>query len=630
MCGIAGIFHFDAQRPVDRGVLDRMTSVLAHRGPDDAGLHVDGPVGLGFRRLSIIDLSPAGHQPMSNEDGSLWLVCNGEVYNFVELRETLRTRGHVFKSATDVEVVLHGYEEWGGDVLDKLDGMFALALWDAKRRELLLARDRFGIKPLHYAVLPGGLVFGSEIKALLACPDTPRRLDPAALWNYLSLAKVAAPETIFLDIRKLLPGHALTCRDGVVSHRRFYELPRERPLCPSVEDAADETLRLLEAAVRTHLVADVPVGCFLSGGLDSSLIATLAAKHVRKPLQTFSVTFEDSPKVDESRYQKIMVERLGTDHHVVRARTEMTELVPAMLHATDEPFAIASFMPLYHLSRLTREHVKVVLSGDGGDELFAGYDTRYTEADRRLWLRWIAPLAGVPANPDSIWENRALLQRLRRRASLAAESGFDRYMTCHSRYRDSEKRVLLQPDVVTAAQESDNDFARAAYDPALRTSLERKLRLEFMTLLPDEMLTKVDRATSAFGLEGRVPFLDRALAEYAWSVHPAVHWRAGQGKQVLRAAGGRVLPPEVVYRPKGGFNVPLSRWLRDDPEFMRPLLLEPLPEFDEIVRPEAVRLMLEAHDTRRGEHGEHLWLLYVLKSWVAGKPFRVGGGGGDA
>ncbi|MBU1908634.1 MAG: asparagine synthase (glutamine-hydrolyzing), partial [Verrucomicrobia bacterium] len=575
----------------------------------------------GFRRLSIIDLSPAGHQPMSSEDGSVWLICNGEIYNFGALREELRGRGHVFKSATDVEVILHGYEEWGEAVLDRLDGMFALALWDRRTRRLFLARDRFGIKPLHYATLPEGLVFGSEIKALLAVPDMPRRLDPQALWNYLSLAKIPAPETIFKDIRKLPPGHRLMVHDGTVTLRRYYALPRERPLDMPVESAAEEVLRRLEAAVRTHLVADVPVGCFLSGGLDSSLIATLAARHTAGPLRTFSVTFEDSPDVDEAPYQKLMADRLGTEHHVVRARTDMTGLVPAMLQATDEPFAIASYMPLYHLSQLTRQHVKVVLSGDGGDELFAGYNTRYIDDERRRWLGWMRPLLGGPAaGGGAVWNNRALLQRLRRRADLARRPEFDRFLTCCSRFRDFEKRALLQPDVLAATPATWGEFLESAYDPGLPTSLERKLRFEAMTLLPDEMLTKVDRATSAFGLEGRVPFLDLAVAEFAWSVHPSVHWRAGQGKQVLRKTAERVLPPEIVHRPKGGFSVPLSRWLVEDRTFMRPLLLEPVAEFDRLIRPEAVRAMLAAHDAGVGEHGEHLWLLYVLKSWLASCP----------
>lgn len=632
MCGIAGLLYFDPARVPGRDVLSRMTGTLAHRGPDDSGLHLDGPAGLGFRRLSIIDLSPAGHQPMSNEDGTLWLVCNGEIYNFTALREDLRRRGHVFKSGTDVETILHGYEEWGEAVLDRLDGMFAFALWDGPRRQMLLARDRFGIKPLHYAVLPHGLVFGSELKAVLACPDVPRRLDAGALWNYLSLAKVPAPETIYREVRKLPPGHALTARHGQVAVRRYYELPRERPVVRPVEEAAEEVLQRLEAAVRTHLVADVPVGCFLSGGVDSSVIATLAARHTGGRLQTFSVTFEDSPEVDESPYQKLMVERLGTEHHTVRARTDMAEWVPAMVKATDEPFAIASFMPLYHLSRLTRQHVKVVLSGDGADELFAGYNTRYIEDGYRRWLgRAERVLRG--GGEDAIWRNRGRRQRAWRRADLARRAEFDRFLTSCSRFRDFEKRALLQPALLGAADAAWGAGLAAAYDAGLPTELDRKLRFEMMTLLPDEMLTKVDRATSAFSLEGRVPYLDRAVAEQAWTLHPSVHWSEGVGKRVLRKAAEKLLPPEILRRPKGGFSVPLSRWIREDRSFARPVLQAPLAAFDELVRPEAVRAMLAAHDSGQGDHGERLWLLCVLKSWLASDPFRAperpdGGGTG--
>lgn len=619
MCGITGILCFDPQARPDRQILEPMIATLAPRGPDDAGWHQEGPISLGFRRLSILDLSPAGHQPMANENRTVWLVCNGEIYNYAALRKSLQACGHVFHSHTDVETILHGYEEWGDAILERLEGMFALALWDAQQQKLLLARDRFGIKPLHYAILPHALVFGSEIKALLKYPEMPRTLDAHALWNFLTFAQVPAPDTIYQAIRKLLPGHALTCHAGQTSIRRFFDLPHNRPLHGPPEELAVELRDRLDKAVQSHLNADVPVGCFLSGGLDSSLITALAARHHAGRLQTFSVVFDDQPSVDESAFQKIVSEQYNTEHHVLRARTDLTALVPDMLRATDEPFAISSFMPLYHLARMTRDHVKVVLSGDGSDELFAGYGNRYRNDMCHLGIgRLLHPLLASPHPQEWIWRNRTVPGRLLKRIFMASCDEHERYISSYNWFSNLEKQALLQPDVFNLLKcQPCGEYLKQCYDPGLDTPLERKLRYEMLTSLSDEMMTKTDRACSAFGLEGRVPFLDRNVVDYAWNIHPNTHWHDGAGKLVLKAAARGLLPDAIIDRRKQGFAVPLDHWLRQDPAFLRPVLLTPDPTFEQWINPAAIRAMLHAHDTGAGNLGERLWLLYVLKVWLA-------------
>jgi asparagine synthase (glutamine-hydrolysing) len=617
MCGITGILSINGESAPSRNVLERMTEALERRGPDDAGIYMDGPLGLGFRRMSIIDLSQAGHQPMSNEDGSVWLVCNGEIYNFVGLREELCRKEHVFKSETDIETILHGYEEWKEEVLARLEGMFAFALWDARQRKLLLARDQFGIKPLHYAVLPNTLVFGSEIKAILAEPSVPRDLNDHAIWNYLTFAQVPAPETIYRAIKKLLPGHSLTCHRGEISINRYYELPKERHVQGDPEELGVELRRRLDIAIQTHLVADVPVGCFLSGGLDSSLITALAVRHYPSRMQTFSVAFQDQPQLDESLYQNIVSAALGTEHHVLSVQPNLVELVREIASVTDEPFAISSFIPLYCMVRMTRDYVKVVMSGDGSDELFAGYTDRYRDIVRNLWLGRLArPFIGRLKQGEWIWRNRILGGKLWWWSNFAAYGELEQYVSLHPWFTNPEKSILLQPDVMAAIASEYGDYIEEAYNGGLPNTFERRLRYEMLTIMPDEMMVKLDRACSAFGIEGRVPYLDRQVVEYAWSINPSVHLKNGIGKSVLKAAARGLLPDLIIDRPKQGFMAPVNHWLRTDTGVRRLLLHESNAAFDEWIRPEVVRSLLRAHDAGVGDLGERLWVLFVLKIWM--------------
>lgn len=619
MCGFVGILKFNNTAGVSPETLRKMTRRLAHRGPDDEGFYEKGPIALGFRRLSILDLSEAGRQPMANEDRSVWMMCNGEIYNFAALRGELERLGHVFRSRSDSEVIVHGYEEWGEQVLEHLDGMFALAIWDERAQRLLLARDRFGIKPLHYAMIGSGVVFGSEIKALLLHPGVSREMDEGALWNYLTFAQVPAPQTIYKAIRKLLPAHKMVAdvaRKAITVHR-YYELPVQRSRRGTLEDIAAEYRFHLERAVKSHLVADVPVGCFLSGGIDSSLLASLASRHVSGRLKTFSVEFPEHGQIDEGNFQRLVAAQIGSEHTAVPAEPDFLARVLDILRSTDEPFAISSFVPLYILAQVARNKVKVILSGDGADELFAGYGPRYIADHKRLWLGRVLRALHSPPLDDQIWHNRCWRQRLWRRARAAGLSEAERYISSYNWFWNDEKRVLLQREILQAAEMGGyGQWIAQAYDYGIRDELARKLRYEFLVPLPDEMLTKLDRATSAWGMEGRVPYLDKTAAEFAWSIAPVLHWQQGHGKRVLCLAAEGLVPEPVLRRKKGGFTVPLTSWVRENRCNVKTFLLEPSPIFDKVVRPQAVRAMVAAHDSRSGEHGERLWVLFVLKHWM--------------
>jgi asparagine synthase (glutamine-hydrolysing) len=622
MCGIAGLYYYDRQHPVQAEPIQRMMDTLRHRGPDDEGHWLGPGVGLGFRRLSIIDLSSAGHQPMPNEDETVWLVFNGEIYNFRELRRELEMKGYRFRSATDSEVLVHGYEAWGDRVLERLHGMFAFAIWDQRRERLFLARDPFGIKPLHYALLPDGLAFASEIKALLHYPTVDSTLDLQAVWSFLTFGQVPAPQTIYRGIRKLPPGHFMECHGSRCHVEPYFRLPTGRQPAPEQDNLPERLGVLLDEAVRRHLVADVPVGCFLSGGLDSSLIAALAARHTTGRLKTFSVTFPGQPQ-DESEYQQRMVAFTGADHTWIEGRTDLADDLPALLDATDEPFAISSFLPLRHLAAEAARKVKVILSGDGSDELLAGYSYRYDFEQRHALA--LASFRHIPVDADndvSLWHNRRLIQRISRMSRFARMNERERYVQSYNRFTDREKLALLQPDVLLNLEPRFDKYIEGAFDDNEPDGLERKLAFEMRTCLADEMMTKLDRATSAVSIEGRVPFLDRNFAEFAWQMPVNRLWHNGEGKRLLKEAARGVIPDEIIDRPKAGFNVPVADWLRADRLFLAPALEEPHVEFDALIRPEAVRTMLSAHRNGTGEHGERLWLLYVLKQWMTWNKVR--------
>lgn len=606
---------------MDPADLRALAGALAHRGPDDEGFHTDGNLGLAHRRLSILDLTAAGHQPMCNEDGSVWVVYNGQLFDFAPVRDRLEAKGHVFRSRTDTEVLVHLYEERGCDLVDEVDGMFAFALWDARRRRLLLARDRVGIKPLVYAETPGGLVFASELRALLALPWLPRDVDDLGVVRYLYQSTVPGEASVIRGIRKLPPAHRLIAEGGRTRIERYWSL-EEGPAADggSLEAAADELEARLESAVRTHLVADVPVGAFLSGGLDS-LAVTRAAVRVAGPgLQTFSARFADE-RADEGPHAAEVAAVLGTVHHEVLIGPELGSTLPEVIEAGDEPFAVASALALHRLARFARERVKVVLSGDGADELLAGYPWRHEpEIGRGSRPAALLRALGMTA-ARSLRGSRAggpgLPAQLASRVSRLLRRPAERYAEVVGLFTPEEMQALVEPAAAALAREAwRTNPVRARYaDGGGSDEVNRRLRADFATTLVDEMLTKVDRMTMTAGLEARVPFLDRRLVEWAFRL-PGRHKVRGLGKRVLRRALAASFP-RAAARPKHGFDVPLGPWLRGP---LRGLLLDTLsPEAVRrrgLLRERAVTRIVEAHLRGRGDHSRKLFALMVLEMWM--------------
>jgi asparagine synthase (glutamine-hydrolysing) len=621
MCGIAGVLEPRGGR-ADPADLRTLAAALAHRGPDDEGFHLDGALGLAHRRLSILDLTSAGRQPMSNEDGTVWVVYNGQLFDFAPVRRWLEGRGHAFRSRTDTEVLVHLYEEKGCDLLEDVDGMFAFALWDARRRRLLLARDRIGIKPLVYAETPGGgLVFASEVRALLGLARLPREVDELGVVRYLYQSSVPGDASVIRGIRKLPPGHRLIAEDGRVRVERYWSLPEAGDPGPAtLREAAAELESRLEAAVRSHLVADVPVGGFLSGGLDSTAVTAAAARAGGPALHTFSVRFAEEA-ADEGPHAAEVAAALGTVHHELRLGPESAASLLEVVDAGDEPFAVSSALALHHLARFARPHVKVVLTGDGADELLAGYPWRHEpEAGRgarpAAFLRALA-LTGARSLRGSRAGAPGLPAQLRSRLGRLLRSPDERYAEVVAAFTPEEMAALLDPAAESLARQAwRTNPVRLRYAGAGdRDEVNRRLRADLATTLVDEMLTKVDRMTMAAGLEARVPFLDRGLVEWAFRLPGPLKVR-GEGKRILRQALSATFP-RIAARPKHGFDVPLGAWLRGP---LRPLLLDTLSaeavRRHGFLRERAVARMVEAHLRGRGDHSRKLFSLMVLELWM--------------
>jgi asparagine synthase (glutamine-hydrolysing) len=575
MCGIAGVYNWDSPAPM-REVVGEMTERLARRGPDGAGIHSEPGVGLGHRRLSIIDLSERGAQPMSNEDGSVWLTFNGEIYNYRELRRGLEARGHHFRSDADSEVLIHLYEDKGDDLRDYLGavrGMFAFAIWDARRRRLLLARDRLGIKPLLYYAGDGALAFASDLDALTACPWVPRRLDWTSLYEYLILLTVPGPSTIFRDVKYLRPGHALVAERGTIREAPYWELSPEVDDPITKPGEADEAVAAaLGDAVGAHMVADVEVGAFLSGGVDSGVVTALATETSGCPLRTFSATFPGEA-VDEGPWAREAAGKLGTSHTEFASTGGFLEGIESVVEAMDQPLALTSAVSLFHLSRMAREHVKVVLTGDGGDELFAGYNRHRQYPAPARAVSWVPHRA----RPTAGRVGRAVLPAWARRRSrtlgkaytvstLLARDESELYVPRTYYLQPDEALGLLPPDAAPAVEVDRHlDRAKALFSRCRYADpVSRMLFVDLQTSLADEMLSKVDRMTMAHGLEARVPLLDHRVVELGMRVSGAVKRNGELGKLPLRRLASSRLGDEVGTRSKHGFNSPLDVWLSGD------------------------------------------------------------------
>jgi asparagine synthase (glutamine-hydrolysing) len=617
MCGIAGIVDSEAGAVVDPAVIHAMCQTMIHRGPDDEGLYVRGGVGLGMRRLSIIDLA-GGRQPISNEDGNVWIVFNGEIYNFPELRAELEARGHRFSTRTDTEVIVHLYEDWGARCVEKLRGMFAFAIYDQRRNSLLLARDRIGVKPLHYALAKGRLIFASEIKAILAAAPEMKQIRRESLLEYFYLRYIPDPHTAFQGIEKLLPGHTLEFAGGRMTLQPYWDFPAYGTSEPSSEeDCLAELEQRLAEAVRIRLIADVPLGALLSGGTDSSTVVALMARASSRPVKTFSITFGHE-EFDEARYARRVAERFGTDHHELRVEPDFSETLETLTRSLEEPFGDSSLLPTYHVCRLARQQVTVALSGDGGDELFAGYE-RYRLHQRRRGFRLLRGPLGrwyrgrvYPALPAGFYGRNWLFN-----VSLGE---LDRYLDSISVLPALDRqRPLFSEDFLAAAGASHPlALLRAYYDRApAHDPLSRLLYLDSKTSLPGDMLAKVDRMSMATGLEVRVPILDHVLVETVTALPARWKARRGRGKYLLRKLAERVgVPAEVLNRPKQGFALPLVHWMRKElRRELAELLLERRTLERGYFRAPALSALLDEHFRGRRDHAQKIWLLVIFELW---------------
>jgi asparagine synthase (glutamine-hydrolysing) len=605
MCGIAGICMRDGQpAPEDR--LRAMAAAIAHRGPDDESFLRRGPVGFGFRRLSIIDLD-GGAQPIFNEDGTIAIVYNGEIYNYRELREDLVRRGHRFTTQTDTEVIVHAYEERGPECLRDLAGMFGLAIWDGRRDAVILARDRFGKKPLFYFVGPDGLVFASELKALLQDPRCPRTVDRAALDEFLALGYVPGDRCILAGVRKLPPGHWLRWQDGRAIEERYWRPEVRATGAP--HDWLEETEAALRTAVRQRLRADVPVGVFLSGGLDSSAIAALACQELGRPVCTFSVGFAEQ-EYNELPYARLVAERYGTDHHEIIVRDEGIDVLEELAWHLDEPFADPSALPTYYVCRAARQQLKVCLAGDGGDEIFAGY-SRYRQAQRYAWYDQIpvgvrdrVGAAVLAVTPSHLW-GRGAVERMR-------SSGPARYAAQMSVFTPAERASLLadaRPDRTTER------FAYA-FEGKGRDLVSVLQQIDQEHYLPDDILVKVDRMSMQNSLEVRAPLLDHRLAELVNAAPAALKLDRGVGKLLLRRIVAPHLPPEILERRKMGFGIPIKHWFRGAlHDYARGLLLGPESRAIGMVSRPAVERVLAQHQAEMRDFSRKIWALVMLEHW---------------
>ncbi len=626
MCGICGF----ESRSLDRTVLERMNERLRPRGPDEAGHHLDAPAALAMRRLQVIDLA-GGSQPMSNEDGTVRLVFNGEIYNYRELRTELVSRGHHFVSSSDTEVIVHGYEEWGDAVTDHLNGMFAFAIHDRRDGSWLLARDRMGQKPLYYHHVPGFFAFASQPASLLEHPDVPRRLDPIALAQYLAYEYVPSPRTMFAGIRKLAPGHRMRVRGDCATVERYWHLPSraEAEAAEAAQRFGDAewfgTLReRLGVAVERQLVSDVPLGCFLSGGLDSSAVAVLMAERIPAGrLMTFSIGFSER-SFDESPHAEVVARHIGSDHHVqmVDAQT-LIDLLPAVAEFMDEPLGDGSVLPTFALSRFARRHVVVALSGDGGDELLGGYPTlfadrwasRYSRVTPRAIHDALARAAGrLPVSTADMSLDFKIKQFLRG-ARLPADI---RHFAWVGSFLPAEIGELLTPAMRAEAMVV-SPYAPVAEEMASgppRTGLDRLLYLYARFYLADDVLVKVDRTTMACGLEARSPFLDPEFVRFCAAMPERLKVHGSRTKIALRRAFERDLPPSILERPKKGFGMPVGRWLRGPLRSMLTDLLSPdRLRRQGIFEPEQTARLCAEHIEGRADHRKQLWTLLAFQLW---------------
>ena len=642
MCGICGIISYDSL-PVSQELLRKMCQAFSYRGPDDEGVYTSErragqgqkiSVGLGHKRLSIIDLSAAGHQPMSNEDGSVWITYNGEIYNFKEKRAELQAKGHAFKSHTDTEAILHSYEEEGPKCVHRLNGMFSFGIWDEKRARLWLCRDRIGIKPLVYYWDGKHFVFASEIKSLLSDPVIPRELDYDALLLYLAFSYVPAPYTIFKGIRKLEPGHSLILENGRLEIEKYWDVPQEPDLnasstsfCTQEEIIKKRLYESLSEAVRKRMIADVPIGAFLSGGIDSSIIVGLMSRHANRPVKTFSIGFKDDKLFDETHYAREAARLYKTDHHEFKLTSrDMLDVLPDVLSTFDEPFADSSAIPTYIVSKETKRHVTVALSGDGGDELFAGYRSYLGEYWYNRYMMIPAILRDglierfCQTLPDS--RDARVMEYIRRLKKFieSTKGAFpERVMSLKEVFPQKVRKDLLFATGF-GGNISEGDLPLQIVKNRLSSyrgdRINKILYSDLKDSLPGDMLTKVDWMSMKNSLEVRVPFLDHNVVEFASRISGSMKLRKGKTKYLLKETFKGLLPPSLYNRPKAGFEIPISRWLKTDLKFLvDKFLAEERIKDQGIFEYEVIEKLIQDLLTNRRDTSWMLWNLIVFESW---------------
>ena len=621
MCGIIGFVNANS-RAASREVLERMNKCIVHRGPDEDGFYVNESVALAMRRLSIIDLS-SGQQPIFNEDRTKAIVYNGEIYNFQELRENLEKQGDKFYTKSDTEVIVHLYDRYGVDCVSYLRGMFAFAIWDERDKSLFIARDRVGKKPLLFSHQPNGdLIFASEFTAMLSHPDISREVDFEAIDSYLSYLCVPAPQTAYKQIRKLEPAHWLRWKDGKIETQRYWLPNFSKKIKISTEEAIEETTRIVREATKLRMISEVPLGAFLSGGVDSSTVVALMAQESSTPVKTFSIGFEDRG-YNELQYARRVAEHVGAEYNELIVKPDAIEVLPILIEHYGEPYADSSAIPTYYVAKETRKKVTVALNGDGGDESFAGYEryvamqlaetySKIPSAVRKPFIEF--PINSLPYNRL----DRTRVRDARRFLQAASLSKTERYFGWMSTFkREVKKDIYTKEFSALVAQQNPSKFLDEWFAKANGSGiLDATMLTDIMTYLPNDLLVKVDIASMAVSLEARSPFLDHKVIEFAASLPEKVKMPNFQAKSLLKKVASRLVPKEVIYRRKKGFRVPISNWFRGEMKnLIREVLLSEKFLNRKIIKPEMVKKYVDEHTNAREDHTSQIWTLLMLELW---------------
>jgi len=620
MCGIVGLVRNDG-KAIDENLLARMNDAIRHRGPDEDGFYVNGSVGLAMRRLAIIDLK-SGQQPIHNRDRTAWIVFNGEIYNYLELRQELEKLGHTFYTNSDTEAIIHAYDQYGSDCPKYLRGMFAFAIWDERTQELFLARDRVGKKPLLYADVNGQLIFGSEFSALLLHPDVSKEVQPEAIDCYLSFMCVPAPLTAYKSIRKLEPGNWLRWKNGEVKVERYWQPDFSKKIDISEDEAGERVVDILRDSVKVRLMSEVPLGAFLSGGIDSSAVVALMSQESSERVKTFSIGFEEQD-FSELHHARRVAEHVGAEHHEFIVRPDAMEILPLLVEHYGEPYADSSAVPTYYVARETRKHVTVALNGDGGDESFAGYERyaamrladNYARVPKFLRESMIRPAVGLIPTSEL---GRSRIRSGKRFLAAASMSKVDRYMRWVSTF-DTTAKELLYSDAFK--HETTTAYAKSFVDPWFMRAngsgiVDASLLADLMTYLPNDLLVKVDIASMAVSLEARSPFLDHHVIEFAASLPESLKLRRLTTKYLLKKVLRRLLPKENLNRRKMGFGVPIGHWFRGKMQpFLREVVLSEKALQRGLFKPESVRQLIDLHTTGGRDFSHQLWTLLMLELW---------------